>query len=598
MERAYPFHPEVIDILYEKWSTFSTFQRTRGALRLLARVIEDLFDTRKAIDLILPGDINLGQPAIRHEFLRHIGSTYEGIIDSDIAGDNAKSRRLDQEHSTWDALAQRNAAAIFLHSFAADNSERGISLPYIKLDVARPDTMLPLVTDVLQKQQQELWYLNRRGEQEYYFSDVPNLNRMILDKKGQVQGGEVRQELKRRIQRELGSRLRAYLWPCSGDVVPDNQELKLVILDPAESHPRLHRWVEHRGQSYRAYKNTLIFASPDADRYARLQDTIKQYLALQDILEGIKAGEHAALEEKKGEVQRRLGEIEDDFPLKVRELYHTALLPVPGGGTLEDIDFGQPAVGRENLDSWFRTRLASRMHSKILSTPPSSNLIRAKFLANGDTISLQAVVEQFYKNPALPALDDPSRIAEAIAHGVKEGAFGIAHRTEGEVEPKTVRIDQAIATTQVNLQEEGWVLVTREKARALLSRIAPEPDSSGPGGDGEPAQGTQAPSSGHQPLAGRGDGTASSGQPAPSAASPVAETVQRVIIRASGIPSSRLHDLHRGVIKPLTGEAGEFDFTLELDVASDDGISKRIIEKTVIETLRQLEATVERQEME
>ena len=46
MELAYPFHPDVIDILIEKWSTFTTFQRTRGVLRLLANVIEDLYSAK------------------------------------------------------------------------------------------------------------------------------------------------------------------------------------------------------------------------------------------------------------------------------------------------------------------------------------------------------------------------------------------------------------------------------------------------------------------------------------------------------------------------------------------------------------------------
>jgi predicted AAA+ superfamily ATPase len=64
MELAYPFHPEVIDILYEKWGTFSSFQRTRGVLRLLANVIEDLYNKEKNIDMILPSDIGLEAAAV------------------------------------------------------------------------------------------------------------------------------------------------------------------------------------------------------------------------------------------------------------------------------------------------------------------------------------------------------------------------------------------------------------------------------------------------------------------------------------------------------------------------------------------------------
>ena len=58
----------------------------------------------------------------------------------------------------------------------------GINLPYIKLAVLHSDTMPALVTEVLGKLSNILWYLNSRGDA-YYFSRIPNLNRMILDKK-------------------------------------------------------------------------------------------------------------------------------------------------------------------------------------------------------------------------------------------------------------------------------------------------------------------------------------------------------------------------------------------------------------------------------
>ena len=35
---SYPFQPEVIDVLYKRWSSFPNFQRTRGVLRFLSRV--------------------------------------------------------------------------------------------------------------------------------------------------------------------------------------------------------------------------------------------------------------------------------------------------------------------------------------------------------------------------------------------------------------------------------------------------------------------------------------------------------------------------------------------------------------------------------
>ncbi len=38
---AYPFHPDLISVLYQKWTQMNGFQRTRGALRLLAYALRD-----------------------------------------------------------------------------------------------------------------------------------------------------------------------------------------------------------------------------------------------------------------------------------------------------------------------------------------------------------------------------------------------------------------------------------------------------------------------------------------------------------------------------------------------------------------------------
>ncbi len=38
---SYPFHPDLIEVLYQKWTQYDQFQRTRGALRLLAYGLRD-----------------------------------------------------------------------------------------------------------------------------------------------------------------------------------------------------------------------------------------------------------------------------------------------------------------------------------------------------------------------------------------------------------------------------------------------------------------------------------------------------------------------------------------------------------------------------
>jgi hypothetical protein len=67
IERAYPFHPEFIDVLYERWGSYPTFQRTRGVLRLLAQVVGNLYERKVVSPLIQSSLVNLSFLPIRRE---------------------------------------------------------------------------------------------------------------------------------------------------------------------------------------------------------------------------------------------------------------------------------------------------------------------------------------------------------------------------------------------------------------------------------------------------------------------------------------------------------------------------------------------------
>src|SRR5690606_26293784 len=135
------------------------------------------------------------------------------------------------------------------------------------------------------------------------------------------------------------------------------------------------------------------------------------------IKQEIAGDERPGMREKQQEVARRIRDFEEDAPQRVREMDRTLAVAVAGGG-LERIDLGQPTVGRENLDSWHWKELTDDPRQKILTRPPSARLLQAKFLNNSDTVPLATVLEQFYKDPGLPAPSDASIVAEAVAQGI------------------------------------------------------------------------------------------------------------------------------------------------------------------------------------
>ena len=238
-------------------------------------------------------------------------------------------------------------------------------------------------------------------------------------------------------------------------------------------------------------------------------------------------------------------------------------------------------MGRENLDTWYWNELTGDTQKRIMTRPPSTNLLRAKFLSNQDQVSLAVLLEQFYKDPGVQVPADEDVLSQAIADAVRNGTLGLGMMDDGALQPESVRYNIPLDPGEIHFTEDRYLL-TKERAEELLAQIqAEEPES--PPSVPQPQPPDPQPGATDQP--GR--------QPPTKPAVELAETVKQFTIRATGIPTGRIADLNRGVLQPLVREIGEFTFTIEIDVKSPDGIPRKVIEQQVIETLRQLGAKFE-----
>ena len=582
MALSYPFHPDVIDILYEKWSTYSTFQRTRGVLRLLANVIEDLYQREVNIDLILPSDLNLEKPGIRQDFLKHIGSEYEGIVASDIAGHEAKAQALDRDNRQWKHLSQRIATSIFFHSFSADDSEKGINLPYIKLAVLRPDTIPALVTDVLQKQANLLWYLNSRGDN-YYFSKIPNLNRMILDKK-ELYNESYEDTLRQVVAREVGSKFRTYVWPETADNIPDNRELKLLILHPDDRGEQIPTWIESKGQSFREYKNTIFFAVADTAAFTQLREDVKTFLALQEIDNEVKSDPKSPLAARRHEIQSRMHNIQREYSYKVRRMYH-----IIQAGTRR-IDLGQPVSGNERLGSWYWRELTSSDVGAIVEHL-HYRMIANRLLAGNEQVATSLILDQFYKNTDLPAPASSDVVARALQLGVQDGAFGLALSSDGQITVERLRYQETVPLGVIAF-EPGIYVVSAVQCEALREAQRQKEEAEQQQEDSEMTKVGEP--RGEYTVTGVGE---SDDEAEDTMADQAPANYKRVRLVISGVPASRIGDVNRGIFMPLSTAADE-PLTLTLEVRSEEGISPATLENKVKETVRQIGARVDEEETE
>lgn len=134
---SYPFHPELLDLMFHRWGSLPSYQRTRGALQFLATVVHALWAGRAEREpqaLISPGDVDLADEGSRMTFLEQVGETeqYRSVVEADFLAADAGTRRVDQrvgrDAPGLDRLrvGTRVATTIMLLSFGArQGADRG-----------------------------------------------------------------------------------------------------------------------------------------------------------------------------------------------------------------------------------------------------------------------------------------------------------------------------------------------------------------------------------------------------------------------------------------------------------------------------------------
>ncbi len=442
--KSFPFQPEVIDIIYKRWGSFPNFQRTRGVLRILALVVHSLKNSEKPF--IRLGDIDLKNEEIRRELIKHIGSEYDSVLASDITLPDSGAKRVDKSlGSTYSpfALGTKCATTIFMYSFSG-GPEKGITLQELKLCCAEVHHSSSIVAEVVEKLKETLFYLSDAG---LFFTNQPNLNRILLNKLDSVDDRYVEEEEKDILNAYLSkkdSKFDVIIWPNKTRDVPDTKNLKLIILKEY-SEEKVKEFIERCGDRPRVNRNTLIFLCPLKNERANFEKFIKDKLAWK-LIEQDKTLN--LTKEQELEVKNRLKKFEDDAKARLRDFYRIVVIPSKGG--LRDIDLGVGVYGSiRTLDEEVYNRLKSE--GEIVESI-NAYVIANKYL-NRDYVAIRDILDVFYTSPGEPKILGEEFIKHTIREGVKQGLFGIGRLEEGEPICKHFKED-----CQVELSEEEIII--------------------------------------------------------------------------------------------------------------------------------------------
>jgi hypothetical protein len=492
---AYPFHPSVLSVFERKWQSLPRFQRTRGVLRLLALWVarNHQEEHRKATrePLLTLGLAPLQDPTFRAALFEQLGSDgLEVPVTTDIIGKgDAHAVRLDKEADDAVKKAQLHrkvATTIFFESNGGmSQAKADATVPEIKTDVFGPDTNLADLDNVLEGLATTCCYLNW-DRNRYRFGLSPNLNQILVSRRGAVPPKAVEERLRQQTQKLLGKdtveaskQIDRKYFPARSNDVPNRPVLTLVVLglETPAGEPKtaelMESLVRDCGSSGRTYKSALIFAVPDAG--AAVREAARNALAWEDIDDDEDTKKRID-EGQKNLLARNLRNARHDLDETIFRNYRYVYL-LGADNKLRPIDLGQ--ITSSAAGSIVELILRELQRGDEISDGIGAGRLIKYWPPARTEWATKAVRDAFYSSPQLSRLLNPDSIKRTISDGVTSGLLGYATK-DAEGRLKLLKFKTSLSEAEVEISDDLFILKAEDAQKLQepprLARLVVRPE--------------------------------------------------------------------------------------------------------------------------
>lgn len=449
---SYPFHPELVKVLYERLATLDQFQRTRGALRLLFRAVRHCWEEKELDSFLLhPHHIDLAVPEILEDLTKGIG---EGRLRNALEGDLFRSaggvavQDLDDEvRAQWRApLHRRTYITIYLYTLATGREgDQGIDVTRLCSLIAVPthtDYALRVRDSVLQSLTRELSHIDRRGTH-YLFIREPSPLRIIDREARNVTDAEATELIRAAVEdlfKDKPDWIHVRVFPADPSKVEDESVLKLAILNPHLHHflpqngmipTNVERFITHRdpnGQNFRRFKNDTFLLVAAQESVSGLLFSAKKLKAAREARKDLAA--HGIPKDRKEDVEGYLSDQEEAITDGVRATFARFVYYNKKGelavANLNPSGYGKAQGGRAMF--LYHLKDVFRRIGEDAFDP--TTVIQDVWTPGTPAMSTETLFEAYHIRPGLviPATQDVFK--QTILRGIKERFWVIEHGKE------------------------------------------------------------------------------------------------------------------------------------------------------------------------
>ncbi len=493
--RSFPFHPDLTEVLYQKWTNLEGFQRTRGVLRTFALALRsaEKWDPSPLVGpsafLAAPGSSGLSEAARE---MAGVAATeeYEGKKQewsAIIEGELAKARDIQAELGGIKHRELEQAVfATFLHSQPVGQkaSTRDV---LVLVGATSPDKIE--MEKALVRWAEASWFLDedaltppdaagqRQLPKVWRLGSKPNLKQMHHDACQRIPPDLVEARLLDEIGRtkkltETASSLgvKVHPLPEKPSDLDDDGELRFAILKPsAASEPgrpsrEACRFIEEstRPDRPRVNRNAVILAAPSRDGLDIARQRIRDHFGWEEVRAQLKGKEIDPIRKEKLELG--LAESKKAIPAAILQAYSVLV-------TLTD----KNEIGAFRIppgDDALFVRIRSMPQARIQETAIDAEALLPEgpydLWQPGETSRrVSTLVGAFAQFPHLPKMLNRKAITDTIVQGCRDGRFVL----------RALRPDRTVKTywrdepTEADMKEPSLEVVLPEAA--TLTEVPP-----------------------------------------------------------------------------------------------------------------------------
>ena len=449
--KSFPFHPDLTEVLYEKWTQMRGFQRTRGVLRTFALALREAARWGDESPLVGPAAL-LNAPG--QEDLAEAMQELVTIADTEehegrktawtpiLVGELNRAREIQKETVGLKYREIEQAVVTtFLHSQPIGQSARTRDLT-ILVGATRPDK-IELDKGLARWSQVSQWLDDlhaAEGDQlpgTWRLGNRPNLNQMHAVASKGISDDVVRARLideigkvKKLTAGASAAGAAVHTLPVKPSEVKDDGAFRYAVLGPSAAcetgkpSAEARRFLdENTGpDNPRVYRNAVLLICPTKDGIELAETRIRDYLAWENVRDDLKKQEQGGSVDaaRMQTLTLNIEKAKGRFPEAIRTAYITVV-----------------TVSEKNEIQAFKITVADDPHFTTIKTDKRARIkdtaIEAAALLPGGPYDLWKEGEKsrrvkdlagaFAQLPHLPKMLKADAIVETLVEGCQQGAF-------------------------------------------------------------------------------------------------------------------------------------------------------------------------------